>query len=347
MEQFHFNSLPGCTLCMVFIMGVSLFHNSASTAQMSTVGKYEIQYCHELNFSEDNRNCGGFYGNVSRIMKTCREKNYSNSCNVYTNPEDDSIFFCMKTKGVSQCINILCNSTFKRNTDMNALERIDTDILSPSCMYKYATMEFKDCVTNLSDAEMRETTERRNHTNLSGRGWLMLLAAFLTGVMISSIFFYLRDWIRKRWNARHSLTSISVQTEDSYATNEGYLNAVYTDISNLQEEGSSNDDASTNSNILDPGMYSGIDTVIPDVYNYSRPEEEQQSDTYNFLKGSEERMLKMGRVENVQNEKTLNDTLLTLGEQSPLTENKNEDMQQLYFCLEKREDVTLFKETSC
>lgn len=91
-------------------------------------------------------------GNVSRIMKTCREKNYSNSCNVYTNPEDDSIFFCMKTKGVSQCINILCNSTFKRNTDMNALERIDTDILSPSCMYKYATMEFKDCVTNSSDA---------------------------------------------------------------------------------------------------------------------------------------------------------------------------------------------------
>ncbi|XP_055999299.1 uncharacterized protein LOC125656171 isoform X2 [Ostrea edulis] len=353
MEQFHFNSLPAGKLSQ------SRFNGSETsiTESFTPVKRNDAAHC--VWFSSWGYHCSTIrrllpkcqlsesMSNVSRIMKTCREKNYSNSCNVYTNPEDDRIFFCMKTKGVSQCINILCNSTFKRKTDMNALERIDTDILSPSCMYKYATMEFKDCVTNSSDAEMRETTERRNHTNLSGRGWLMLLAAFLTGVMISSIFFYLRDWIRKRWNARHSLTSISVQTEDSYATNEGYLNAVYTDISNLQEEGSSNDDASTNSNILDPGMYSGIDTDIPDVYNYSRPEEELQSDTYNFLKGSEERMLKMGRVENVQNEKTLNDTLLTLGEQSPLTENKNEDMQQLYFCLEKREDVTLFKETSC
>lgn len=94
-------------------------------------------------------------------------------------------------------------------------------------------------------------------------------------------------------------------------------------------------------------MYSGIDPIIPDVHNYSRPEDEQQSDTYNFLEGSEERMLRMGRTKNMQNEKTANDTLLTLDEQSPLDENQSEDMQQLYFSLKNIEDATLFDETSC
>ncbi|XP_048764824.2 uncharacterized protein LOC125672666 [Ostrea edulis] len=340
MELFHCHIIPVCTLCMVFIMGVSLVYSSESTAQMSTVVKYRIQqYCQKLNFTTTNEDCGSLVDNVSRIMEACRKENYSSSCNVYTNPNDESIFFCMKTEGSSQCINILCNLTFKRETDPNPRERIDTDTLSPTCIYKYATMESKDCVTSSGDEERRGHTER-SQTNLSGRGWSMLLAAFLAGVMVSSIIFFLRDWIRKRWNTRHSITSISVQTEDSHVTNAGYLNAVYTDISNLQGEESSNDDTS----ILDPGMCCGIDPVIPDLYNYSRPEEEQKSDVYNILQGLDEGMLSIGKAEN---EKTLNDALLTSGEQSLLTKKQSEDMQQLYFCLEKREDATLFNETPC
>ncbi|XP_048764845.2 uncharacterized protein LOC125672679 isoform X3 [Ostrea edulis] len=142
------------------------------------------------------------------------------------------------------------------------------------------------------------------------------------------------------------MTSISVQTEDVHVVNEGCHNAVYTDISNLQEEESNNDDTSINSNILDPEMYFGIDPIIPDVYNYARSEEEQQSDVYNILKGSEERMLKMERANNIQNENILSDTLFATDEESPLTENQTEDMH-LYFCLDKIEDVTLFNETPC
>ncbi|XP_048764844.2 uncharacterized protein LOC125672679 isoform X2 [Ostrea edulis] len=151
MGVFYCHIFSVYTLCVILIMGVSLVYSSTSTAQMSTVGQYTLQYWYRSNLSEDNGDCGEFSANVSRIMETCRTENYSKSCNVYTNPEDHGILLCIKTEGSSQCIDIRCNSTFKREKDFNPEEIIDTDTSGPSCVSKYATIEPKDCVTNSSD----------------------------------------------------------------------------------------------------------------------------------------------------------------------------------------------------
>ncbi|XP_055999296.1 uncharacterized protein LOC125672687 [Ostrea edulis] len=151
MELFYCHIIAVCTMCLVLVMEVSIVHSSESMVQLATVGKYSFQYCQRANFTADTADCGGLFANESRIMETCRKENYSNSCNVYTSPEDDSIFFCMTSGRSSQCINIRCNSTFKRETDFNPIEIIHTDTLSTSCVYKYSTTEPKECVTNSSD----------------------------------------------------------------------------------------------------------------------------------------------------------------------------------------------------